>query len=72
MPPRPARKLRVEHYDDYTGFALEPQNLPEAISHERAPTSHSLYLRQDQTYHNTHELHLLLVSRFCIATEMIS
>ena len=37
-----------------------------------APAGHSLYLRQNQTYHNTHEFHLVLESWWCIVTETVT
>ena len=37
---------------NYTGFALEPNNLPDAIRHVRRASWPSIVLRPDQTYQN--------------------
>lgn len=50
----------VEHYDDHMGFALEPQNFPDAIHHEHRADWPRVVLRPNQTYHNHHEFHMIV------------
>ena len=50
----------VEHYDDYMGFALEPQHLPDALRHEHRAGWPSIVLRPNHSYQNHHEFHMLI------------